>query len=262
MHRAVDVFDQRVDDALGMDHDLDLLGRALNSQRASITSRPLFIIVAESTEILRPITQFGMRARLIGRHVRRARAAAASGTARRTRSAGCGARRRRRARRAIVARQRLEDRVVLAVDRQQRRAARAHRVHEDRAGGHQRLLVGEQDFLPARAAASVGRSPAMPTIAAITVSTSAALATCSSASRAAAHFARQAARLSRARSSSGAAPRLPASPRCAGGTRGTARSSVAAWCARGQRDDLEPVRDGAPPRRACWRRRCRSSRVW
>lgn len=34
------------------------LGRP-NSQCASITSRPLFIIVAESTEILRPITQFG-----------------------------------------------------------------------------------------------------------------------------------------------------------------------------------------------------------
>ncbi len=43
----------------GMDHHLDLLGRASNSQCASITSSPLFIIVAESTEILRPITQFG-----------------------------------------------------------------------------------------------------------------------------------------------------------------------------------------------------------
>src|ERR1700686_4832569 len=31
----------------------------LKSQCASITSRPLFIIVAESTEILRPIAQFG-----------------------------------------------------------------------------------------------------------------------------------------------------------------------------------------------------------
>jgi hypothetical protein len=32
---------------------------APNSQCASITSRPLFIMVAESTEILRPITQLG-----------------------------------------------------------------------------------------------------------------------------------------------------------------------------------------------------------
>ena len=34
-------------------------GGRSNSQRASITSSALFIIVAESTEILRPITQFG-----------------------------------------------------------------------------------------------------------------------------------------------------------------------------------------------------------
>ena len=32
---------------------------ALKSHCASMTSRPLFIIVAESTEILRPMTQFG-----------------------------------------------------------------------------------------------------------------------------------------------------------------------------------------------------------
>ncbi len=34
-------------------------GRALNSQRASITSSPLFIRLAESTEIFLPITQLG-----------------------------------------------------------------------------------------------------------------------------------------------------------------------------------------------------------
>jgi hypothetical protein len=34
-------------------------GGSANSQRASITSSALFIIVAESTEILRPITQLG-----------------------------------------------------------------------------------------------------------------------------------------------------------------------------------------------------------
>ncbi|MNT52153.1 hypothetical protein D3C72_1891640 [compost metagenome] len=32
---------------------------APNSQCASMTSRPLFIMVAESTEILRPMTQLG-----------------------------------------------------------------------------------------------------------------------------------------------------------------------------------------------------------
>ena len=36
-------------------------GSRLKSQRASITSSPLFIIVAESTEILRPISQLGFR---------------------------------------------------------------------------------------------------------------------------------------------------------------------------------------------------------
>ena len=36
-----------------------LSGFVLNNQQASIISRPLFIIVAESTDILRPILQFG-----------------------------------------------------------------------------------------------------------------------------------------------------------------------------------------------------------
>jgi hypothetical protein len=48
-----------VDDALRVDDDLDLLGSRANRKCASITSSALFIIVAESTEILRPITQFG-----------------------------------------------------------------------------------------------------------------------------------------------------------------------------------------------------------
>ena len=58
--RAVDVFDHRVHDALRMDEhlDADRAGRRTASC-ASITSSPLFIMVAESTEILRPIAQFG-----------------------------------------------------------------------------------------------------------------------------------------------------------------------------------------------------------
>ena len=47
----------------------------------------------------------------------------------------------------VVRGQALEDRVVLAVDRQQRRAAFRDRVHEQRAAHHQRFLVGEQDAL-------------------------------------------------------------------------------------------------------------------
>ncbi len=41
----------------------------------------------------------------------------------------------------------LKDRVVLAVDRNQRRAALAHRLHEQRAGHDQRFLVRQQDAL-------------------------------------------------------------------------------------------------------------------
>ena len=51
-------------------------GGAPNSQCASITSRPLFIMVAESTEILRPITQLGCAHACVGRHVRQAARAA------------------------------------------------------------------------------------------------------------------------------------------------------------------------------------------
>ena len=43
----------------GCSTTLTCSGARSNSQRASITSSALFIIVAESTEILRPITQFG-----------------------------------------------------------------------------------------------------------------------------------------------------------------------------------------------------------
>ena len=60
-------------------------GARSNSQRASITSSALFIMVAESTEILRPITQFGMRAGLVGRHVGAASPGRGRGTARPTR---------------------------------------------------------------------------------------------------------------------------------------------------------------------------------
>jgi len=44
-------------------------------------------------------------------------------------------------------RQALEDRVVLAVDRQQHRAADPHLLHENRPCDDQRLLVGEEEFL-------------------------------------------------------------------------------------------------------------------
>ncbi|MNV50943.1 hypothetical protein D3C71_1429740 [compost metagenome] len=47
----------------------------------------------------------------------------------------------------IIAGQALEDRIVFAVDGQQDRAAAPHRLDEQGAGHHQRLLVGQQDLL-------------------------------------------------------------------------------------------------------------------
>ena len=58
-HRAVAELSERVDDALRVDHDVDL--RVLEPEQvlASITSRPLFIRVAESIVIFGPICQTG-----------------------------------------------------------------------------------------------------------------------------------------------------------------------------------------------------------
>lgn len=56
---AVGVLDHRVNDALGMNDNLNAFRFEIKSQRASITSRPLFISVAESTVIFLPIDQFG-----------------------------------------------------------------------------------------------------------------------------------------------------------------------------------------------------------
>ena len=68
-------------------------------------------------------------------------------------------------------RQALEDRVVLAVDRQQRRAgAFAPRRRAARPAITSDSLLANSRRLPARAAASVERRPAAPTIAAITLS--------------------------------------------------------------------------------------------
>ena len=134
-----------------------------------MTSRPLFISVAESTEILRPITQFGCAQACVGRDRRRASRRRACGTGRRTRSARCGARRRRRA--GSRAGRHWKIGVVLAVDRQQLGAARrAPRRRTARRAMTSASLFASSRRLPARAAASVDASPAAPTIAAITVS--------------------------------------------------------------------------------------------
>ena len=57
------------------------------------------------------------------------------------------------------ARQALENRVVLAVDRHDRGAGVASGVHQQLAGEHQRFLVGEQDALAGAHCGERGRQP-------------------------------------------------------------------------------------------------------
>ena len=113
-----------------------------NSQRASITSSPLFISVAESMVIFGPIRHVGWRSASAA--VTRARASAARCSRNgppdavrisRLTSAGC------------AAVQALVDRVVLAVDRQHRDAAPPRRRHHHRARHDEDFLVGERDRL-------------------------------------------------------------------------------------------------------------------
>jgi hypothetical protein len=103
-------------------------------------------MVAESTEILRPIDQFGCLQASSG-----VTCSSVPTIALQEGAAGRGQQDLRHAGRfrlaRVVAGQRLEDRIVLAVDRQQGRLVLAHGVHEQLAGHHQRFLVGQQDLL-------------------------------------------------------------------------------------------------------------------
>ena len=119
-----------------------------NRRAASISSRPLFIMVAESMLILAPIDQTGWRSAASGvalRHLLEAGGA--------ERAAG-GGQHDLFHRAAIAVGQRLEDRVVLGIDRQQGGAGLAHRAQHHLAGADQRFLVGQRD---ARAAADRGQ---------------------------------------------------------------------------------------------------------
>src|SRR5712691_9578286 len=109
-------------------------GRRSKSQRASMTSRPLFMRVAESTVILAPIRQVGWFS--------------ASSTVTRAGSAGGGEQHPAHLR-AVVALEALEDRAVLGIHRQQRDAALAGRGGHQAARHHQGFLVGQRDALAA-----------------------------------------------------------------------------------------------------------------
>ncbi|MNX84668.1 hypothetical protein D3C86_1164780 [compost metagenome] len=132
-----------MDHALRVDHHLDALGRH-REQPARLDG--LEALVHHRRGVDRDLAAHapgGMRAGLVGRDaVQRLQRAVQERPARggehqplHARAAG------RRARQA------LEDRVVLAVQRQQRGAVRGHRAHEQRAGHHERLLVRQQDLL-------------------------------------------------------------------------------------------------------------------
>ena len=98
----------------------------------------------------------------------------------------------------VARRKALEDRVVLAVDRQQRRAARCAAPMNAAPPMTSASLLASRMRLPARAAASVGRRPAAPTIAATTVSAPGSVAASTSPAS------------PRARASAGPRPRAPA----------------------------------------------------
>ncbi len=213
-------------------------------------------MVAESTEILRPITQFGWAQASSGvtcaERVRRARAerAARGGQDDLVDAPRPGGR---------ILRQRLEDRRMLAVDGQQRRPALAHRAHEQLAADHQRLLVGQQQPL---AGARGGQARAKPGRAddgghhGIARPRARRSSRWRPRPRARAWAGRSA---SACRPAAGHAARSP-SPRTAARTARTGPAARRPW--------LRPIartprsaRDAGRSRRACWRRPSRSSRA-
>ena len=110
-----------------------------NSQCASITSRPLFISVAESIVILPPIAQVGCRS------------AARRVTSRELGAAAAAERAARRGQREALdgpgplALDQLVQRGVLGVDRDQLRAGGLAERHHELTADDERLLVGERD---------------------------------------------------------------------------------------------------------------------
>ena len=116
-------------------------GVTSNSRQASMTSKPLFNMVAESTVMRRPMTQVGCLSARSGVMA----ANSSSGKCRNgppeavsqmvlTSAVGSDA-------------EALMDGVVLAVDRQDRHVALAGGAGEDFAGGHHAFLVGQPDRL-------------------------------------------------------------------------------------------------------------------
>ncbi len=110
-----------------------------NSQCASMTSRPLFIIVAESMVILRPIFQVGCLSAWSGL------TRSSSSRVKRRNGPPDAVRISRRISLPLTAVQALMHRVVLAVDRKDRHASAARCVRHERARHHEYFLVGDGD---------------------------------------------------------------------------------------------------------------------
>ena len=178
--RAVDVLDQRMNHALRMDDDLDHAFSGIEQPARFDDFQPLVHHGGRIDRNFAPHYPVRMRACLIGRHVVQALArdvAERPAGSRQHDAAHAGSRKITGKR----ARQRLEYRVVFAVDRQQGRAMRAHRLHEYGPAVTSASLFASKTRLPAFTAAKLARRPAMPTMAAITVSTSGKLEISSSA---------------------------------------------------------------------------------
>lgn len=141
-------------------------GGRLNSHRASMTSNALFIKVAESTVILRPMRHVGWQSRFLGRHRFEF---AARPTA--ERPAAGGQDHPAQFLRPASA-QRLKNRAVFAIHRQDTRAPPRRQVHDKRTSDNERLLVRQPPpSCQHRAASHVPVSPVAPTTAETTTST-------------------------------------------------------------------------------------------
>ena len=189
-HRAVDVLDQRMDDALADGSTTSICVGPRVEQPARLDH--FEALVHHRRRIDRDLAAHhpvGMRARLRPASRARARARDASRNGppeavSRMRRTPDGVEIRREARAAAPGRSRCARCRSAAASRRLRA-----RPHEHRARRDQRFLVGEQDALAGAAPRRTwAASPAMPTIAAMTVSTSGSVATRSSASAPAQHF--------------------------------------------------------------------------
>ena len=141
-HRAVEIFDHGVDDALRMYHHLHLGGRQAKQQAGLCQLQTLVHQGGRIDGNFAAHHPIGMGAGLLGSNGGQIPRKI---TKRATR--GCqqqAAHARRCAPDFAALRQALEDGVVLAVDGDQRGAASAHRIEQQVTGHHQGFFVGQQ----------------------------------------------------------------------------------------------------------------------